>query len=109
MAGLFIPMFAGCSGGPLVTVTNNSSGTISNVVVFGHTYTNEIGTMAPGEARRVEVHPRGEATVRLVRESGGKKFDSGGLAYIEESSLYKVAINVRTNLEVEFSSATIGY
>ena len=99
----------GCSRGPVVSITNGSTVAISNAVVSGPLFTNAIGTLQPGEERNVVVHPRGESHVRLTFEASGKKIDSGGLEYFEESSIYRVSLRVTTNLQVESSSTIKQY
>ena len=100
---------AGCSRGPVVSVTNRSTVVISNAVVSGPLFTNAIGTLQPGEERSVVVHPHGESHVRLTFDASGQKIDSGGLEYFEESSSYRVSLTVTTNLQVESSSSIKHY
>lgn len=106
---LAVMTFAGCSRGPVVSVTNRSTVAISNAVVSGPLFTNAIGTLQPGEERSVVVHPRGESHVRLTFETGGQKVDSGGLEYFEESSMYSVSFTVTANLQVESASTIKHY
>src|SRR4051794_40940042 len=106
---LVVTTLLGCSRGPVVSVTNRSTVAISNGVVSGPLFTNTIGTLRPGEKRSVVVHPRGASNVRLTFETGGKKVDSGGLDYFEESSMSRVSLTVTTNLQVESSSTNKHY
>jgi hypothetical protein len=106
---LLVTTLLGCSRGPVVSVTNRSAVVISNAVVSGSLFTNAIGTLQPGEERSVVVHPRGESHVRLTFETGGRKVDSGGLEYFEQSSMYRVSLTVTTNLQIESSSSINHY
>jgi hypothetical protein len=106
---LLVTTLAGCSRGPVVSVTNRSTVVISNAVVSGPLFTNAIGTLLPGEERSIVVHPRGESNVRLTFETGGQKIDSGGLQYFEENSMYRISLTVTTNLQVESSTTIKNY
>jgi hypothetical protein len=106
---LLVTTLGGCSGGTTVSVANRSTVAISNAVVSDPLFTNVIGTLQPGEERRVVVNPRGESHVRLTFEIGGQKVDSGGMEYFEESSMYRVSLIVTTNLQVKSSSVIKPY
>lgn len=107
--GLVVATQAGCSRGPVVSITNRSTIAISNAVVSGPRFTNMIGTLQPGEERSLVVHPRGESHIRLIFVAGGQRVDSGGLGYLEESSHYRVSLTVTTNLQIEYADSIKHY
>lgn len=93
-------LFLGCSSGPELSVSNQSSVTLSNVVVSGPGFTMALGTLNPGEVQRRIVHPNRDSSVRLQFDAAGRHMDSGQLGYFEDSALYRVSLTVTTNLEV---------
>ena len=94
----------GCSHTPIVTITNESSLTLSNVVVSGSGFSERVGTIPAGGEHRLSVRPRGESGVRLVFDAGTQHVDSGEQGYFEAAGGYRVAATVSTNLSVSVSS-----
>lgn len=74
---------AGCSRAPVVTVTNHSAGTLSNIVVSGSGFSEHIDSIAPGGDHKLTVHPKGETGVRVAFDAGGQHVDSGEQGYFE--------------------------
>jgi hypothetical protein len=68
---------AGCSRAPVLTITNESSLTLSNVVVSGSGFSEHVGNIAAGGERQLSVRLRGESGVRLVFDAGPQHVDSG--------------------------------
>jgi hypothetical protein len=52
-----LALMAGCSRGTAIRITNNSTVIVSNAVVSGNGFTNQLGAIAPGAAREVTVQP----------------------------------------------------
>ena len=95
---------AGCSRAPVITVKNQSSLTLSNVVVSGSGFTNRIELIRPGAEHRLTVHPSGESGLRLVFDAGTHHIDSGSQGYFEAGGGYRVTATVGTNLGVSIAS-----
>ena len=93
-----------CSRGPVITVKNRSSLTISNVVVSGSGFSERIGSIAAGGEHRLSIRLRGESGVCLMFDAGTQHVDSGEQGYFEASGGYRVAATVETNLSVSISS-----
>jgi hypothetical protein len=91
-----------CSRGPVVTITNQSTVILSNIVLSGSGFTNRIDQIAPGGRQRLAVHWRGESGLRVVFEAGGRHVDSGEQGYFEAG--YQVNATIDTNLTVSVSS-----
>ena len=94
----------GCAKSPLVTVTNQSSVTISNVVVSGTGFSEALSSLAPGKSLDLYVKPKGETGLRLVFDAGEKHMDSGNQGYFEGNGAYRVKAVVSTNLTVMVST-----
>ena len=91
---------AGCSRGARVTVVNASGAELKNVVASGSGFSVSIGTIAPGDERRVYVQPAGESGLRLAFDANGKQFTSVPDVYLESSSNYKVKATVAPDFSV---------
>lgn len=100
---------AGCSDDPTITISNRSGKPLSNVVVSGSGFSENIGTMSPDAEREVTVEPRGESGVRLTFDVGGQHVDSGDQGYLEGSGGYHVAATVQPDLTVSVLSEPRGY
>ncbi len=99
-----IVMLVGCSDAPVVTVTNRSPFTLSNVVVSGSGFSVGIDSIAKGREHRFTVHPKADSGVRLAFDAGNQHVDSGEHGYIEAGGGYRVSATVATNLSISFSS-----
>ena len=100
---------AGCSRAPVVTITNHSSTTLSNVVVSGSGFSERIGTVQAGGQHKLTVHPRGESGMRVAFDAGNQHVDSGEQGYFEAGGGYCISANVGTNLGVSVSSDLRSY
>lgn len=90
----------GCSRRPAMTVKNQSPHTISNVVVSGSGFTENLGSIPAGGERRVRVRPTGDSGMRLVFDAESQHVDSGSQGYFEASGGYRMTATVGTNLSV---------
>ena len=95
---------AGCSRAPVITVQNQSSQTLSNVVVSGSGFTNRIESIAAGGKHRLTVRPSGDSGLRLVFDAGTQHVDSGSQGYFEAGGGYRVTATVDTNLGIAIVS-----
>lgn len=91
---------SGCSRAPVITIANQSSLTLSNLVVAGTGFAERVGDLPPDGTREVRVRPSGESGVRLTFDAGTKRVDSGSQGYFEAGGGYRVAVTVGTNLSV---------
>ena len=96
-----LAVFIGCSRGNVVRVENNSNAVVSKVVVQGHGFTNQLGTIVPGSFCQVAVHPRGESGVTLSFQCGGKAFKSGSFGYVETYSDHRIVLFIKPDLSVD--------
>ncbi len=94
----------GCSRAPVLTVRNDSSQTLSNVVVSGTGFSERISMLPSGVEHRLRVKPQGESGVRLTFDAGGQQVDSGIQGYIEPAGGYRVRVTVGTNLNVSIEA-----
>lgn len=93
----------GCSRAPVLTIKNQSSLTLSNVVVSGTGFSERIASISAGDEHRLRVRPQGESGVRLVFDAGMQHVDSGAQGYFESGGGYHITATVGTNLSVSVS------
>lgn len=91
---------AGCSRSPVIIVRNQSGLMLSNVVVAGVGFSEQVGILAPGGEHRMRVRPQGETGVRVSFEAGSQRVDSGPQGYFEAGGGYRVKATIGTNLGV---------
>lgn len=101
VSALFVA--AGCSRAPILTLANQSSLTLSNVVVSGTGFSERIADLPPGGEHRLRVRPQGESGVRLTFDAGTRQVDSGAQGYFEAGGGYRIRVIVGTNLNVSVS------
>ncbi|MBM3840884.1 MAG: hypothetical protein FJ398_23605 [Verrucomicrobia bacterium] len=94
---------ASCSRAPVLTIKNQSSLTLSNVVVSGTGFSERIASIPAGGEHRMRVRPQGESGVRMVFDAGTQRVDSGAQGYFEASGGYRITATVGTNLSVSVS------
>ena len=93
----------GCSRAPVITIKNQSSLTLSNVLVSGSGFSTRIANIPAGSEHRLTVRPSGDSGVRLVFDAGTQHIDSGSQGYFEAGGGYRVTATVDTNLGVSIS------
>jgi hypothetical protein len=94
---IFITL-TGCSRYSTVTIANQSGITLSNVIVSGSGFTNQIGDLAIGAKAQLKVHRLGESGLRMIFESAVRGVD----ASLQGSFVndYQISVVVDTNLTV---------
>jgi len=95
----------GCSRAPVITIKNQSSLTLSNVVVSGSGFSNRIANIPAGTGHRLTVQPSADSGVRLAFDAGTQHIGSGSQGYFEARGGYRIVAIVGTNLSVMISSA----
>jgi hypothetical protein len=108
LAGMLLTL-PGCSRAPVLTIRNDSSLTLSNLVVSGSGFSERIGNLPAGGEHRLTLRPRGESGVQLVFDAGSRHVDSGSQGYIEGGSGDRITAIVGTNLTVSVAQETRRY
>ena len=99
-----IVLVAGCSPAPVVTITNHSSVTLSNVVVSGSGFSERVAKITARGGKRLTVHPKGDTGLRVAFDAGGHHVDSGQQGYFEATGRYRVSAIVSRDLCVSVSA-----
>jgi hypothetical protein len=93
-----------CSRHPRVTVVNESTDPLANLVISGSGFSEPLGTLAPGEKTTVEVRPSADTGLALEFEAKGAKHAPPADGYFEASGLYRVKATVRPDFSVKVES-----
>lgn len=97
-------VLASCSRETGLTVTNHSSGVITNSSISGSGFSERIDRLAAGAEHRLSIHPRGESGARVAFDAGGRHIDVGEQGYFEGGGRYRVAVIIEPDLNVTVSS-----
>ena len=77
-----------------ITVSNESDVAMTNVVLSGTGFYEEIPLIAPGESYTLNVRPNGESGLSIKFASGSSVIYKDDLGYLEDSDFYHVTIVV---------------
>jgi len=87
---LCLAALTGCARQPQLTVVNQSSMPLTNLVVSGSGFSARLNTLAPGAQTRIGVSPSGDSGLRFEFDANGKHHSSAPDCYFENSPLYRV-------------------
>lgn len=98
---VFSTLLAGCVSGVPVSIDNQSSSDLANVVVSGNGFSESVGTIRAGGSAIVRVRPKGESGVRVAFEANGQRY-YGSIedGYIENNDLYTVKATVDAGFSI---------
>lgn len=100
-AVLCLAALTGCARQPQLTVVNQSSTTLTDLVVSGSGFSTRLGALAPGEQRRLGVSPSGESSLRFEFDASGKHHSVAPDCYFENSPLYRVTATIGPDFTVK--------
>ena len=89
---------------PEIKVSNQSARVLEDVLLEGTGFQENLGTLQPGETRRLFVYPRGESGLWISFRAGEVEIEEGDLAYMDSFGGYVVEIEITPALEVEADS-----
>lgn len=98
---LSLAALTGCARQPQLTVVNQSSAPLTNLVVSGLGFSARLGTLAPGEQTRLGVSPSGDSSLRFEFDAGGKHHSVAPDCYFENSPLYRVTATIGPDFTVK--------
>ena len=104
IACLLAAILVGCSGRPVVTVTNHSSTTLEKLVVSGSGFSEDIGSLPSGAYRSFSPHPRGESGLRVAFDALGEHHTTAEEGYFEGSGGYRVSVSIDAHFKVTVDS-----
>lgn len=102
---LLVSGVQGCSRHPQVTVHNNSGVTITNVVISGQGFSENLRDIVPGGSERAAVSPMADSGLRLGFDANGTRHNPPEDGYFEASPHYRVTATVAADLSVKVESS----
>ncbi|MCC6354146.1 MAG: hypothetical protein IT577_09690 [Verrucomicrobiae bacterium] len=98
---LCLALLGGCARQPQLTVVNQSSAPLANLVVSGSGFSVRFGTLGPGERMSLGVSPAGDSSLRFEFDAGGRRYSAAPDCYFESSPLYRVTATIGPDFTVE--------
>jgi len=96
-------LLSGCISGVPVSVENQSSSDLTEVVVSGKSFSESIGTIRAGRRELVHIRPRSETQVKVAFVVDGQRY-SGTL----EGTIEKDNVNsVKATVSADFSISVV--
>jgi hypothetical protein len=89
-----VTLLASCTRGAKLNVVNQSSAELTDVLVSGTGFSQNLGSIQPGKQHSVSVTPTSESALKLEFNANGKHFTSAPQGYFEGSPSYKVTATV---------------
>ncbi len=80
---LVCSLLAACSRDTQLTVFNESSSTLTNVVASGSVFSQSLSPLAPGAQQQVAITPGGESGLKLAFDADGQHFAPPEQGYFE--------------------------
>jgi hypothetical protein len=99
-----LTLLSGCDRAPQVTIVNQSSAELTNVVVSGTGFSEAIGPIPAGAERQISVRPQGESGLKLDFVANNRQFSSAPQGYFENNPSYKVTATVAPDFTVKVDS-----
>jgi hypothetical protein len=85
-----VTLLASCTRGAKLSVVNDSSAELTNVLVSGTGFSEDVGSIQPRNLHTLYVKPTSESALKLEFDANGKHFISEPQGYFEGSPSYKV-------------------
>jgi len=85
---------------PQVTIINNSSFELKQVLLSGNNWKKSLQPLAPNDTRKVKINLTGESGLKISFRSGENYYEKDDLAYIESKGGYCVVITIDSQLNI---------
>ncbi len=94
---------AGCGvkNPPQITVVNNSTSAVTEILLHGNGFKQIISRIEPNESETVTVLPKGESSVTMEAVTPLKYITAKDVGYFERDGGYKVQITITADYNIE--------
>ena len=97
----FIVLVLRCdTKGATISISNNSKGTLSNIILSGRRFTHAIDKLDKGKTISVQVFPKGESDLVVQFDAEGKRYNQPQNSYFEGHGYYRLFVEVKDDLAV---------
>lgn len=86
---------------PQITVVNNSTSAVTDILLYGNGFKQIINRIEPKESKTVTVLPEGESSVTMEAVTPVRYITAKDVGYFERAGGYKVQITITPDLNVE--------
>jgi hypothetical protein len=93
-------LLSGCVSGVPVSIANQSSSDLTNVVVSGKGFSESVGTIRAGGSAIVRVRPKGESGVKVAFEVNGQRYFATDPDFIENDNVNTVEATVDADFSI---------
>jgi hypothetical protein len=106
MAGILgaVAFLGGCVSGVPVSVTNQSTTALHQVVISGKGFSEQVGSIAAGATETIRIRPREETTVKVAFEADERRYSAATETAIENNDLYIVVVNVSADFTISIET-----
>jgi len=94
-------LLSGCISGVPVSIENQSSSDLSEVVVSGKGFSETVGTVRAGGSELVHIHPRTETTVKIAFAVDGQRYSGTLDGTIENDNVN----TIKATVSADFSTS----
>jgi hypothetical protein len=103
VCGLVVAVVAGCGARnpPQITVINNSTSAVTDVLLYGNGFKQIINRIEPNDSKTVTVLPKGESSVTMEAATPVKYLTAKDVGYFEREGGYKILITITPDLNIE--------
>jgi len=91
---------SGCISGVPVSIENQSSSDLTQVVVSGKGFSESVGTIRAGGSEFVRIHPRIETAVKVAFAVGGQRYSGTLQGTIENDNVNTIKATVSPDYSV---------
>jgi len=97
-------LLSGCISGVPVSIENQSSSDLTQVVVSGKGFSESVGTVRAGASELVRIHPRVETTVKVAFAVDGQRYSGILQGTIENDNVNTIKATVSADLSISVSA-----
>ena len=97
-------LLSGCISGVPVSIENQSSSELTEVVVSGKGFSESVGTVRAGGSELIHIHPRAETTVKVAFAVRGQRYSGTLERTIENDNVNTVKATVSADLSVSVTA-----
>ena len=97
-------LLCGCVSGVPVSVSNNSTVALHQVVVSGKGFSESVGSIAAGATETIRIRPREETAVKVAFEADERRYSATTESTIENNDLYIVVVNVSADFTISMQT-----
>ena len=97
-------LLSGCISGVPVSIENQSSSDLTQVVVSGKGFSESIGTIRAGGSELIHVHPRSETGVKVAFVADGQRYAGILDGTIENDDVNTIKATVSADFSISLSA-----